>query len=74
MEFEEVILLVLLHKKLKKNKRKHKFGIHPLLNSKQERGAFYTAFNSLRNDDSEFLNYFRKSIISFDELLQHTTK
>jgi hypothetical protein len=58
MEFEEeVVLLVLLHKKLKKKrkKRKHKFWIHPLLNSKQERGMFYTAFNDLRNDESKFL-------------------
>jgi hypothetical protein len=75
MEFEEeIILLVLPHKKLKKNKRKHKFWIDPLLNSKQERGMFYTAFNDLRNDKSKFLNYFRVSIVSFDEMLQHITK
>jgi hypothetical protein len=60
MEFEEeAVLLVLLHKKVKKKKRKHKFWIHPLLNPRQERGMFYTAFNDLRNDGSEFFNYFR---------------
>jgi tRNA (Thr-GGU) A37 N-methylase len=45
MEFEEeVVLLVLLHEKLTEKKRKHtrKFWIHPLLNSRQERGVFYT--------------------------------
>jgi hypothetical protein len=75
MEFEEeVVLLGLLHKQLKKNKRKHKFCIHPLLNSRQERGIFYTAFNGLRNDESACINYFRISVVSFDELLQLVTK
>jgi hypothetical protein len=56
MEFEEEVVLVLLHKKLKrKKKRKHKFWIHPLLNSRQEHGMFYTAFNDLRNDDNNFI-------------------
>jgi hypothetical protein len=62
---------VSLHKELKKKKRKHKFWTHPLLNAKQERGVFYTTFNGLRNDESKFFNYFRMSIVSFDELLQH---
>jgi hypothetical protein len=73
MEFEEeVVLLVLLHKKLNKKKRKHKFWIHPLLNARQERDMFYTAFNDLRNDESKFFNYFRMSIVSFDELVQQS--
>jgi hypothetical protein len=66
---EEVAFLVLLHKKLKKKKRKHKFWINPLLNSRQERGVFYTAFNDLRNDESKFFDYFR--IVS--RLLRRTT-
>jgi hypothetical protein len=71
MEFkEEVVLLVLLHKKLKKKKRKHKFWIHPLFNSRQESSMFYTAFNDLTNDETKFINYFRMSIVSYDELLQ----
>jgi hypothetical protein len=72
MEFEEkVVLLVLLHKKLKNRKRKHEFWMYPLRNSRQERGMFYTAFNELRNDENKCFNYFRMSIVSFDELLQH---
>jgi hypothetical protein len=72
MEFEgEVVFLVLLHKKLKKKKRKLKFWTHPLLNAKQEHGVFYTAFKGPRNDESKFCNYFRMSIVAFDELLQH---
>jgi hypothetical protein len=67
---EDVVHLVLLHNKLKKNKRKHKFWMHLLLNSKQERDMFYTAFNGLRNDGSEFLNYFRTSIVP-DDVLQN---
>jgi hypothetical protein len=75
MEFEEaVVLLLLLHKKLKNKKRKHKFWTHPLVNSRQERDMFYTAFNDLRSDESMFFHYFRLPIASFDELLQHITK
>jgi hypothetical protein len=65
---------LLLHKKLKKKKRKHKFWMHPLRNSRQERSMLYTALNELRNDESRFLNYFHTSIVSFDELLQHITE
>jgi hypothetical protein len=68
---EEVVLLVLLHKTLQKKKRKHKFWIHSLLNSRQERGVFYTAFNDFRNNDSKFLTYWRMSVGSFEELFQH---
>jgi hypothetical protein len=68
----EIVLLGLLHKKLKNKKRKQKFWIHSLLNASQERGVFYTAFTDLGNDESKFFfNYFRMSIVSFDELLQH---
>jgi hypothetical protein len=71
MEFEEeVVLPGLQHKKLKKKKRKHKFWMHPLINSRQERDMSYTVFNGLRNDGSEFFNYFRMSVFSFDELIQ----
>jgi hypothetical protein len=71
MDFEEeVVLSVLLHKKLKDKKRKHKFWIHFLLNSRQECGMFYIAFNDLRNDESKFFTYFRMPVVSFDELLQ----
>jgi len=38
----------------KKKKRKHKFWIHLLLNSRQEQGIFSTVFNDLRNDKSKF--------------------
>jgi hypothetical protein len=72
MEFEEEVVLALLHKKFKKNKRKHKFWMHPLLNSRQERGMSYTVFNDLRNYESKLLNYFRMSVVTFDELLQQS--
>jgi len=44
----------------------NKFWIHPLLNSRHERGVFYTAFNDLRNNESKFLTYFRTSVGSSD--------
>jgi hypothetical protein len=44
---EEVVALVLLHTTLKKKKMKHIFWIHPVDNSRQERGMFYTTFNDL---------------------------
>jgi hypothetical protein len=67
MEFEkEVVPLVLLRKSLQKKNQKHKFWTHPLRNSRQESGIFYTAFNDLRNNESKFLTYFRMSVGSFD--------
>jgi hypothetical protein len=70
MEFEEEVVLVLLHKKVKKKKMKNKFWIH-LLNSRQEQDIFYTVFNDLRNNKSKFFNHFRMSVGSFDELLHY---
>ena len=102
MEFEEeVVLFVLLHRTLQKKKRKHKFWIHPVLNSRQERDVLcyctghyrrrngsinsgfipywipdrnvtfcVTAFNALRNYESNFLTCCRMSVRPFDELLQ----
>jgi hypothetical protein len=59
MEFEEeVLLFMLLHKQVKKKKRKHKFWIHLLLNSRQEQRIFYTVINDVRNDKSKFFNNF----------------
>jgi hypothetical protein len=59
---EEDVLLVLSHKKLKKmkeKKRNHKVWIHPILNSRQECGMFYTAFNDLINDKIKYFYYIR---------------
>jgi hypothetical protein len=35
---------------------------------KEEFGAFYTLFGKLRDDANRFLNYFRISVSSFDEI------
>jgi hypothetical protein len=67
---EEIVLLVLLHKRLKNKKRKHKFWIHPLLNARQDHGMLYTAFNDLRNNESQFCNNFHMSLVASGELLQ----
>jgi len=66
---EEVVLLLLLHKTLKK-KGTHKFWIIPLLNSRQERGVIYTTVNDLRNNESQFFIYFRMSVGSVDARLR----
>ena len=35
---------------------------------REEFGAFYTLFGELREDANKFLNYFRMSVSSFDEM------
>jgi hypothetical protein len=44
-------------------------GVHPIIQEREKFDAFYYAqFNELRDDVNKFLNYFRMSVTSFDEL------
>ena len=66
---EEVLMLALLHKRIYKKKRRHRYWVHPLVCTRLETGQFYTLFYELRKDENEYFNYFRMSLKSFDELL-----
>jgi hypothetical protein len=61
-------MLALLHKRIYKKKRRHRYWVHPLVCTRLETVQFYTLFYELREDENEFLKYFRMSLKSFDEL------
>lgn len=52
-------------------KTKRSLHVHPLLRDRLEKGLFYTLYDDLRQDDKKFLQYFRMSKTSFDELLEN---
>ena len=41
---------------------------HPVIQKREEFGAFETVFDELRDDENKVFNYFRMSESSFDEL------
>ena len=40
---------------------------YPIIQKREDVGAFSTLFDELRDDAKKFLNYFQKSVSSFDE-------
>ena len=51
----KVICAYLLNKNIKRKKfKKKKIWIHPLLENRQEKGAFHTLVNELQDDDVNF--------------------
>ncbi|CAG4935951.1 unnamed protein product [Parnassius apollo] len=54
-----------------RKKREVRFWIHPILEKREEYGAFHTLVkNQLREDEDKFYNYFRMQKTTFDNLLQ----
>jgi len=65
MDRNSIIALYLSYRHRKRN-RLH--WVHPIIQKREELGAFYTLFGELREDANKFLNYFRMSVSSFDEM------
>ena len=65
---KKVMIAYLLRKK-QLRKRKAKFWIHPLNESRSRKGAFNNLIKELHGDDEKFFNYFRMSRSSYHELL-----
>jgi len=51
-----------------KRRRNRLHAVRPEIKRREEFGAFYTLFGNLRDDANRFLNYFRMSVSSFDEM------
>lgn len=69
MERSKVIVMLCLHRRLKKRRRNTRiYWVHPITTLRMKFGAFYTIFPKLRENEDKFFNYFRMSIKSFDEL------
>jgi hypothetical protein len=67
MDRNLIIALFLLYRR-RKRRRNRLHWVHPIIQKREEFGAFYTLFGELRDDANKFLNYFRMSVSSFDEM------
>jgi len=52
----------------RKRRRDRLLWVHPVIQKREEFGAFYTPFDELRDNENMFLNYSRMSVSSFDKL------
>jgi hypothetical protein len=67
MDRNSIIALLLLYRR-RKCRRDRLHWVHPIIQKREEFGAFYELFGELRDDVNKFLNYFRMSVSSFDEI------
>jgi hypothetical protein len=67
MDRNSLIALFLLYRR-RKRRRDRLHWVHPIIQKREQFGAFYTLFGELRDDANKFFNYFRMSVSSFDEM------
>jgi len=72
MDRNSIIVLYLYHRRKRRRNRLH--WVHPIIQKREEFGAFYTLFGELRDDTNKFFNYFRMSVSSFDEMQRRLKK
>lgn len=65
-----VALLLKLREKKRKQRRSHKYWVHPLTDQRHLKGFFSKMYNDVRQHPDKFFNYYRMSIGTFDKLLQ----
>ena len=72
------ITLVAIVEALEQDKRKRTYWVHPLYSKRLNIGQFHTLYEELSANPDKFLEYYRLSIKSFDEILNliitHITK
>ena len=73
MDRNSIIALYLLYRR-RKRRRNRVHWVHPIIQKREEFGAFYTLFGELREDANKFFNYFRMSVSSFDEMHRRLLK
>ena len=66
MDRNSIIALFLYRRRKRRRNRLH--WVHPIIQKREEFGAFYTLFGELRDDANKFFNYFRMSVSSFNEM------
>ena len=62
-----IIALFLLYRRRKRRHNRLHWD-HPIIQKREEFGAFYTLFGELRDAANKIFNYFRMSVSSFDEM------
>lgn len=71
MKKKIIVAYYIYRKKKIEKKREVRFWIHPILEKREEYGAFHTLVkNQLRENEDKFYNYFRMQKTTFDNLLQ----
>lgn len=58
-----------LRKRRRRQYRKKRYHIHPIVADRVTNGEFSTLFEKLRQDEEKFFNYFRMKVKTFVELL-----
>jgi hypothetical protein len=69
MDFTETACVCALLLRIQKGRRKKRHWVHPVVSKRLLIGQFYKLYEDLRNCRGKFLNYFRMSKESFDNLL-----
>jgi uncharacterized protein (UPF0548 family) len=67
----------MLEDEARKSKVRRRWGIHPILKSREEEGEFHTLYYKLRRHPEKFKEYFRMDLDSFDklyELIKHDSR
>ena len=67
-DLQWIVIQLLLYYRRRKRRCNILHWVHPIIQKREEFGAFYTLFGELREDANKFFNYFRKSVSSFDEM------
>lgn len=65
-----VVALVLKLRKEPKQRRRHRYWVHPLTDQRHLKGYFCKMYNDVRQYPDKFFNYYRMSIGTYDKLLQ----
>ena len=58
------------HEHREEEKKKNRWGTHPILVNRLSTGQFYTTFENHRMYPEKFFKHYRMSVTSFDELLR----
>jgi len=69
MDFLDTAVVCALIIRHRKNQRKRKYWVHPLISERMNKGKFTLMFEELRSYPEKFFGYFRMSVTSFDELI-----
>jgi len=69
MYFAEIASVCALLLKRRKDRRKKRHWVRPVVSKRLLNGKFYKLYEDLRNSRGKFFSYFRMSVESFDKLL-----
>jgi hypothetical protein len=69
MDFTETACVCALLLRIRRDRRKKRHWVHPVVSKRLLNGQFYKLYEDLRNSRGKFFSYFRTSIESFDKLL-----